>query len=214
MEKPQLCVENLEMSSMWIKRLLKSFYGMSKADQLEYMTLHNSFNNFKNSEDIQNCKEIRDRQIKAVKIEIGKIEQDPEKAEEIFKIYGIWSTNSFQGSENEYKVYFKVSRINHSCQPNAMVENVNGQFQLRAIEKIKAGKEINITYLDDFSGFRNRKYRQQSLLNQHFYFLCSCELCENDVDIDAEAFEAFIQEGEKFTIERQSANKAGILLGA
>ena len=46
MEKPQLCVENLPLSSMWIKRLLKSFYGMSKADQLEYMTLHNRFNRF------------------------------------------------------------------------------------------------------------------------------------------------------------------------
>ena len=58
-ETPQLCVETEERegSSMWIKSLLKSFYEMSKADQLEYMTLHNSFNdfkNFKNSEDIQN----------------------------------------------------------------------------------------------------------------------------------------------------------------
>ena len=112
MENPQLCVESSnafespEGSSMWIRHLLKSFYGMSKADQLEYMTLHNSFNNFKNSEDIQNCKEIRDRKIKAVKIEIGKIEQDPEKAEEILKICGIYSTNSFEGG-----VCFKISRF-------------------------------------------------------------------------------------------------------
>ena len=49
MENPQLCVEiTEEKGSIWIKRLLKSFYGMSKTDQLEYMTLHNSFNNFKN----------------------------------------------------------------------------------------------------------------------------------------------------------------------
>jgi hypothetical protein len=199
-EKPQLCVESPEMSSMWIKRLLKSFYGMSKADQHEYMTLHNSFNNFKNfknSEDIQNCKEIRDRQIEAVKFKIGKIEQDPEKAEEILKIFGICITNKFQGS-----VYFKVSRFNHACQPNAMVEDVNGQVQLRAIGKIKAGKEINWNYLDEFFGFRTRKYRQQNLLKA-WGFLCCCELCKNGVDIDA-SFEASIQEAENLTKRRES----------
>jgi len=201
MENPKLCVERPEEISMWIQRLLKSFYGMSKADQLEYMTLHNSFNdfqNFQNSEDIQNCKEDRDRKIEAVKIEIGKIEQDSEKAEEILKIYGICSTNSFQGS-----VYLKVSRFNHSCQPNAMLKDVDGQVQLRAIGKIKAGKEINWNYLGEFIGFRNRKYRSQNLLKS-WGFLCCCELCENDVDIDAGAFEAFIQEAENLATRRKS----------
>ena len=200
MESPQLCVGR-GGTSMWIKHLLKSFYGMSKADQLEYMTLHNSFNdfkNFQNSEDIQNCKEDRDRKIEAVKIEIGKIEQDSEKAEEILKIYGICSTNSFQGS-----VYLKVSRFNHSCQPNAMLEDVDGQVQLRAIGKIKAGKEINWNYLGEFFGFRNRKYRSQNLLKS-WGFLCCCELCENDDDIDAGAFEAFIQEAENLATRRES----------
>ena len=186
-------------SSEWIKILLKSFYQMSKADQHEYMTLHNSF---KNSEDIQNCKEIRDwrdRKIEAVKIEIGKIEQNSEKAEEILKTVGICSTNCFKGSS----VYFKVSRFNHSCQPNAMIEDVNGQMQLRAIGKIKEGKEINWNYLDEFFGFRNRKYRRQNLLERGG-FLCCCELCENEVDVDAEAFEAFIQEAENLTKRRES----------
>jgi len=178
---------------MWIKHLLKSFYGMSKADQLEYMKLHNSF---KNSEDIQNCKEIRDR-IEAVKIEIGNFEQNSEKAEEILKIVGICCTNGFKGS-----VYFKVSRFNHSCQPNAMIEDVNGQMQLRAIGKIKEGKEINWNYLDEFVGFRNRKYRQNLL--ERGGFLCCCELCENEVDVDAEAFEAFIQEAENLSKRRES----------
>jgi hypothetical protein len=47
-----------------------------------------------------------------------------------------------------------------------------------------------------------------------WFFLCSCDLCENDVDMDAEAFEAFIQEAKKLNIKRQSAKKAGIPLGA
>ena len=157
-ETPQLCVETEERkwTSMWIKSLLKSFYEMSKADQNEYMTLHNYFNNiqnFQNSVDIPNCKEILDRNIEEIedlKFEIGKIEKDPEKAKEILKIFGIFYINSFDAG-----VYFKWARLNHSCQPIADCFHINGQLQLRAIGNIKAGKEINMTYLDNFSGFRN-----------------------------------------------------------
>jgi hypothetical protein len=215
-EKPQLCVETEERkwTSMWIKSLLKSFYEMSKADQNEYMTLHNYFNNiqnFRNSVDIPNGKEILDRKIEEIedlKFEIGKIEKDPEKAKEILKIFGIFSANSYEAG-----VSFKASRFNHSCQPNAAYFDMNGQFQLRAIENIKAGKEINLTYLGDFSGFRNRKYRQQNLL-KGWNFLCSCDLCENDVEFDTEAFEASIHEAKKLKIDQLSALNAGIPLGA
>ena len=67
-ENPQICFDIKEelLSSGWIKSLLKSFHEMSKADQDEYMTLHNKFNNFQdyqNSEDFQNCKEIVDRPV-------------------------------------------------------------------------------------------------------------------------------------------------------
>ena len=204
---PQLCIETEETegSSIWINSLLKSFYQMCKADQLEYMTLYNKFNNFQN---FQNSEEILAKLVRICKLEIGKIEQDPEKAEEILKICGIYSTNSFEDG-----VCFKISRFNHSCQPNADLLNVNGQGQVRAIRNIKAGKEINLSYLGKFSGFRNRKYRRQNLLKRWSFF-CSCDLCENDVDIDAEAFEALIQEAEKLFIDHQSAIKNGISLGA
>ena len=119
----------------------------------------------------------------------------------------------FLASEIE-NIVIKISRFNHSCQPNAALINVNGQDQLRAIGNIKAGKEINLSYLGKFDfGFRNRKYRRQNLLKRWSFF-CSCNLCENDVDIDAEAFEAYIQEAEKLNIKCQSACKAGISLGA
>ena len=203
---PQLCVETEETegSSIWIKSLLKSFYQMNLADQHEFMTLYNKFNNFQN---FQNSEEILAKVIQICKLEIGKIEQDPEKAEEILKICGIYSTNSFEDG-----VCFKISRFNHSCQPNAALINVNGQDQLRAIENIKAGKEINLSYLGQFGGLRNRKYRRQNLLKRWSFF-CSCDLCENDVDIGAEAFEALIQEAEELFIDRQSAVKNGISLG-
>ena len=212
-ETPQLYVESEEIkwSSGWIKSLMTSFNEMIETDQHEYMKLHNKFNNYQNfqtTDFIRNCKEIHDTIIEDVKLQIGKIEQNPEKAEEILKIFGIYSTNSFEDG-----VCFKTSRFNHSCQPNAALINGNGQDQLRAIENIKAGKEISLSYIGKFEfGFRNRKYRRQNLLKRWSFF-CSCNLCENDVDIDAEAFEAFIQEAEKLFIDRQSALKDGISLG-
>ena len=77
---------------------------------------------------IPNCKEILDRKIEAIedlKFEISKIEQDPEKAEEIVKICSIYFTNS-----NEAGVCFKLARFNNSCQPNAAFFDINGQLQL------------------------------------------------------------------------------------
>ena len=211
-ENPQLYVESEEIkwSSGWIKSLMTSFNEMIETDQHEYMKLHNKFNNFQNfhnTDFIRNCKEINDTIIEDVKLEIGKIEQNPESAEEILKIFGIYCTNSFEDG-----ISIKVSRFNHSCQHNADFTNVNSELQLRAIGNIKAGKEININYLDEFAGFRNRKYRQQNLFDGWDFF-CVCDLCVHDVDIDAEAFEDFIQEAEKLTIDRQSAFQAGISLG-
>ena len=44
-------------------------------------------------------------------------------------------------------------------------------------------------------------------------FHCSCELCENNVD-DGNAYQTFIKDAEKLTIQRQIAFKAGLPLGA
>ena len=73
--------------------------------------------------------------IKNFKLEIGKIEQNPEKAEEILKIICIYFTNSCN-----YGVKIKTSRFNHSCKGNAAaMQMINGESQVRAISNIKAG---------------------------------------------------------------------------
>ena len=129
-ENPQICgnTEEEKGSSKWIKSLLKSFKRMKKADQLEYMALHNKYNNFQDSQNVENHveqielfkeyelfkEEIMERDIKDWKLEIGKIEQNPKKAEEILKICCIYSSNSFP-----FGVGIKASRFNHSCERNA-----------------------------------------------------------------------------------------------
>ena len=132
----------------------KSFKHMKKADQLEYMALHNKWNNFQDSqnveyhvEQIELFKEKMETYIKNWKLEISKIEP-----EEILKICCIYSTNNFPSG-----VRIKTSRFNHSCIGNATsIIMLNGEHQVRAISKIKAGEEINIAYKSDpFSGFIN-----------------------------------------------------------
>ena len=54
-ENPKICadIEEVEGSAGWIKSLLKSFKRMRKAEQLEYMALHNKYNNFQDFEKIK-----------------------------------------------------------------------------------------------------------------------------------------------------------------
>jgi len=216
-ENPQICgsTEEKKWSSKWIKSLLKSFKRMKKADQLEYMTLHNKWNNFQDSQ-IEMFKEkimmahcLAEGDIKDWKLEISKIEQNPEKAEEILKICCIYATNSFPSG-----VKIKTSRFNHSCERNATaIIMLNGEHQIRAISKIKAGKEINISYnTDPFSVFRNKKWRKMALLVKWF-FICSCEMCENNVDINTDVYEVLIQEAEELIKDRTLALEAGMSLG-
>ena len=90
---------------------------------------------------------------------------------------------------------------------------LNDEHQIRAISNIKAGEEITIDYNSDpFSGFRNKEFRHTSLLMQWF-FMCSCDLCKNGVDIDTNAFEVLIKEAETLAKDRESALEAGLSLG-
>ena len=90
---------------------------------------------------------------------------------------------------------------------------LNDEHQIRAISNIKVGQEINITYNNDpFSGLRTKKFRQMSLLFK-WLFMCSCDLCKNGVDIDANDSEVLIQEAEKLAKDRKSALEAGPSLG-
>ena len=207
-------------NSKWMKILMKSFYQMGKSDQLEFMTLRNKWINIP---DYKNYKEAIDKELEFLKSEVSKylIEHDPEKAEEIFKICCIFlgnrrSTGFRIADQSESGLMIKTSRFRHSCKPNAIsMIKTDDLFQIRAISNIKAGQEIFIEYNgenDPFFKFRNREQRQK-ILFERWFFVCSCDFCENGVDIDASPYEKWIQEAEKLTISRNSAVKAGLSLG-
>ena len=190
-ENPQMSAEQRwgEMGSeKWIKSLLKSFNEMSKANQLEYMTLKNK------------CSWLIDRN-SALKSRISQMEKDSEKADEIFQICCIYE--SYRMSDG-FRI--KTSSFKHSCQPNAVkVQKSISLFEVRAISNIKTGQEINLNLsIDPFYGFKSKIDRQEILLNAPPFVLCSCDLCESDIDIDANAFKALILEAEELANSRRS----------
>ena len=67
-------------------------------------------------------------------------------------VVNIFSTNSFAISNHCCGLFIKISRINHSCDPNACY-NHNGRLekQVTAIRSIAKGEEITISYTDKFS---------------------------------------------------------------
>ncbi|KAK0631394.1 hypothetical protein B0T14DRAFT_532178 [Immersiella caudata] len=84
-------------------------------------------------------------------------------------------TNGLPFGDNEHGVFLETARINHSCLPNAHhAWNASlGQLTVHAVEDIKPGEEITITYMANTPTFSMR----QNHLKDTFGFTCTCKLC-------------------------------------
>lgn len=71
-------------------------------------------------------------------------------------------------------VFPNLSRINHSCKPNAKLSwNPAVQmYVVYAIRPVAEGQEITVSYL---SGGDSRQHQEE--LKENFGFTCTCELC-------------------------------------
>jgi SET domain len=108
----------------------------------------------------------------------GKIEHCHITENELMNVMLIWSCNSFQGGY----IYETMSRINHSCNPNCIVQTSstttqhnNNQQRIVASCTIDIGHEITISYLGIFL-YSDTNTRQMMLLRDK-YFLCQCSRC-------------------------------------
>jgi hypothetical protein len=90
------------------------------------------------------------------------------------KVLLVWACNSFQSG----RIYDAISRINHSCNPNAVIvqagEDGNGQRVVAAVD-IEAGTEITISYLGLLL-YAGTGVRRKKLLKTK-YFECQCSRC-------------------------------------
>lgn len=97
-----------------------------------------------------------------------------------------FQTNNFEISVTSrngltYGIFFKASRFNHSCIPNAYfawnpdLEGGKGQLTIYAIQDIPAYDEILINYRT--GDCYKRKDARQAELNNHYGFVCGCPAC-------------------------------------
>lgn len=104
-----------------------------------------------------------------------------ENQQEVRKIMLIWACNSFQGG----RLYETHCRINHSCNPNAVVVQQQGDDGqcIRAATCIAVGDEITISYLGLFLYADGVTRREQLSRNKHFS--CTCKRCTTIPDMAA-----------------------------
>lgn len=100
-------------------------------------------------------------------------------SETIQKVMLVWSCNSFDGG----RVYCDISRINHSCNPNAVILHDNDKQTVVAAADIAVGEEISISYLGMLL-YTERSVRQASL-RQNKHFTCRCVRCKSMSDTAA-----------------------------
>ncbi|KAI0306262.1 hypothetical protein B0F90DRAFT_728351 [Multifurca ochricompacta] len=68
-----------------------------------------------------------------------------------------------------------ISRINHSCAPNALFRWNEDMFaaEVRALRPIARGEEVTMCYVPELEGYASRQAR----LRDAYGFTCTCELC-------------------------------------
>ena len=138
---------------------------MSREDQEEYMKLHNNYN-----EDIENWSErMRFYHQSLMRATNGMA--FPGIAKEKEKVWAINNTNGFSNG-----VYLKMSRFNHSCQPNTehFWNDETNTLDLRAVRKIRRGQEITLKY----NNMLEPRDIRRTELKETFNFACSCQACD------------------------------------
>ncbi|XP_033694142.1 protein-lysine N-trimethyltransferase SMYD5 isoform X2 [Tursiops truncatus] len=81
------------------------------------------------------------------------------------------------------QLYKDIETGNHSCVPNAETSFPENNFLLHvtALEDIKPGEEICISYLDCCQRERSRHSRHK-ILRENYLFVCSCPKCLAEAD--------------------------------
>ena len=78
----------------------------------------------------------------------------------------------------------RISLINHSCEPNAVVVFDGPKLAVRSLNPIKKGEEVLISYIDSSSIFGLR----QAQLRDQYFFTCSCSKCKLGATAPQDAF--------------------------
>jgi len=73
-----------------------------------------------------------------------------------------------------------MSRINHSCEPNAIKFKHGGGMRLVALRNIKPGEAVTVSYINDSSRMQPFELRKAHLSS--WFPECACSRCTSDLD--------------------------------
>lgn len=98
------------------------------------------------------------------------------------KILSIFRSNAFNlggTSSIRQAVFERISRINHSCLPNAQgnFHEGLGKFNVHATRDIEADEELTLNYLHERGAIRASRLEN---LKNGYGFLCQCPACDMD----------------------------------
>ncbi|XP_069779637.1 histone-lysine N-methyltransferase Smyd1-like isoform X2 [Narcine bancroftii] len=104
----------------------------------------------------------------------------------ILHVFGMINCNGFTISDQRglqavgVGLFPNLCLVNHNCWPNCTVILNNGKIQLRAIQPVKSGEELTVSYVD----FLNLSTDRREMLKKQYYFDCNCEHCQKGIKND------------------------------
>ena len=169
---------------------VEAFIEMSKEDQKSYLELYDYFDS-----DRSTWSSVMEEKYALRQMLANLMERFLEiSSEEALKVMTIMDTNGFHNG-----VCLKMSRFNHSCQPNAQYfwnEDTNTR-DVRALRDINQGEEITFTYSPDIAGSIGSRKERRARLKEDFNFDCNCNACdltEEEILREAEILENYREE--------------------
>jgi hypothetical protein len=108
-----------------------------------------------------------------LKEQLGDSGEDFEDWATLEKIMLVWACNSFEGG----RIYPQISRINHDCNPNTIIQADEDTQRVRAATDIAVGDEITISYLGLLL-YAETSVRKEKLQSTK-YFECKCQRCSS-----------------------------------
>ncbi|XP_049914080.1 N-lysine methyltransferase SMYD2-B-like [Epinephelus moara] len=98
---------------------------------------------------------------------------------DLLTLYSQVACNGFTIEDDELShmgtaVYPDIALINHSCQPSVIVTYKGTSAEVRAVQDMKPGDEVLISYIDLLYPTDERN----NMLRESYYFICECQECK------------------------------------
>ena len=138
---------------------------------------------------------------------------DDKKENDANNSIGCYRTNAYMFTDNlqfESGLFLNISRINHSCFPNAQFidDSKNGINSIVALFGIKGGDEITHSYFD-LDLFMMSSAKRQNYIKDNYGFICKCNDCKlfKKRDRFRKKYKDLEEEMEKQGYEQMNAEK-------